>query len=174
LDQLQNSAVVWLVQLGSLPPVLAGQKLKPPHGKQLAMLEKPDLQEERIIACLEDEYGLPATRLAFLPVGADLNTAVYRVVAADDRPYFLKLRSGPFDESHVALTKFLSDQGIEQIIAPIATQKGQLWASLESFMVILYPFVEGQNGFEVELTDRQWSLLGSTLRRVHSLCLVPF
>jgi spectinomycin phosphotransferase len=138
------------------------------------MLEKPDLQDERIIACLEDDYGLPVNQITFLPIGADLNTAVYRVVAADGTPYFLKLRSGSFDESYVALAKLLSDQGIEQIIAPIAAQKGQLWASLDNFAVILYPFVEGQNGFEVELRDRQWSLLGSTLRRVHSLCLVPF
>ena len=132
------------------------------------MLEKPDLQEGSIIACLEDEYGLPFAQVTFLPIGADQNTAVYRVVAADNAPYFLKLRSGPFDKSHVALAKFLRHQGNEQIIAPLANKRGLPWASLDDFTLILYPFVEGRNGFEVELTDRQWSLLGSALRSVHT------
>ncbi|MCX6030017.1 MAG: hypothetical protein NT169_12070 [Chloroflexi bacterium] len=78
------------------------------------MLEKTDLQDERIVACLRDEYGLRVVQVAFLPLGADLNTAVYRVVADDGTPYFLKLRGGVFDETSVALPKFLSDQGIAQ------------------------------------------------------------
>src|SRR3990172_4528597 len=104
------------------------------------MLEKPDLQDEEIIACLQDEYGLPVVKVAFLPLGADLNTAVYRVVADDETPYFLKLRRGVFDEISVALPKFLKDQGLAQIIGPLATQTGQLKGNLGAFKVILYPF----------------------------------
>ena len=58
----------------------------------IPVLEKPDLQDENIIACLQDEYGLLVVQIAFLPLGADLNTAVYRVVADDETSYFLKLR----------------------------------------------------------------------------------
>ena len=61
------------------------------------MLQKPDLQDQKIIECLWDEYGHVITDVAFLPLGADQNTAVYRVVASDDDPYFLKLRGGVFD-----------------------------------------------------------------------------
>jgi spectinomycin phosphotransferase len=112
------------------------------------MLEKPDLKDERIITCLQDEYGLSVVQIAFLPLGADQNTAVYRVVADDEMPYFVKLRRGDFDEAAVAVPKFLSDLGIKQIIPSLTTQAGQLWASLDPFNVILYPFVEGHNGFE--------------------------
>ena len=52
------------------------------------MLEKPDLQDEHIIACVQDAYGLCVAHVAFLPLGADRNTAVYRVVADDDTPTF--------------------------------------------------------------------------------------
>ena len=83
------------------------------------MLEKPDLRDERIAACLQDTYGLRVVQVTFLPLGADLNTAVYRAVADDGTPYFVKLRRGDFDEIAVTLPKFLSDQGIEQIIAPL-------------------------------------------------------
>ena len=136
------------------------------------MLEKPDLQDEKIITCLQEEYGLRAVQFAFLPLGADLNTAVYRLVADDGTPYFLKLRSGIFDETSVTLPKYLSDQGIVQIIAPLATQTGQLWASLEAYKVILYPFIEGHNGYEVNLSDRHWVVLGTALKRIHT-AVVP-
>ena len=97
------------------------------------MLEKPDLQDELIISCLQDEYGVHAAQVAFLPLGADLNAAAYRLVADDETPYFLKLRRGVFDEISVTLPKFLSDQGIGQIITPITTKTGQLWARMDSY-----------------------------------------
>jgi spectinomycin phosphotransferase len=137
------------------------------------MLEKPDLQDERIVACLQDEYGALIAQIVFLPLGADLNTAVYRVVADDETPYFLKLRSGVFDETSVALPKFLSDQGIAQIIAPLPTKTRQLWANLDTYKVILYPFVEGCNGYEVAMSDRQWGEFGSALRRIHAAKVPP-
>ena len=55
---------------------------------------------------------LSAGSIVFLPIGADQNTVVYRVVADDATPYFVKLRRGVFDETSVTLPKFLSDQGI--------------------------------------------------------------
>jgi len=79
---------------------------------------------------LQAEYGLLVIHVAFLPLGADLNTAVYRVVAEDETPYFVKLRRGVFGETVVALPKFLSDQGIVQIIAPWQPKQGnsgQAW-----------------------------------------------
>ncbi len=133
------------------------------------MLEKPDLQDEKIIAYLQDEYGLLVVQVAFLPLGADLNTAVYRVVADDERPYFVKLRRGVFDKISVALPKFLSDQGIVQIIAPLTTKTGQLWVSLEAFKLILYPFIEGHNGYEVDLSDHHWSDFGTALKSIHTI-----
>ena len=132
------------------------------------MLEKPDLQDEKISACLQVEYGLNVVQVAFLPLGADLNTAVYRVVTENETSYFVKLRSGVFDETSVALPKFLSDQGIEQIMPPLATKTRQLWASLDGFKVILYPFVEGCNGYEVDLSERHWGDLGAALKRIHT------
>ena len=139
-----------------------------PYNTRLPMLEKPELQDEKIIACLQDDYGLPAVQIAFLPLGADLNTTVYRAALADGTPYFVKLRRGAFDEIAVTLPKFLSDQGIAQIIAPLAANTGQLWASLGAFTVILYPFVEGRDAYEVVLSERHWRDFGAALKRLHT------
>lgn len=132
------------------------------------MLEKPELKDEKIINCLKTEYGLSVEKIAFLPLGADLNTAVYRVVTNDETVYFLKLRRGEFDEATVAVPKYLSDLGIKQIIPSLTTQTGQLWASLAPFKVILYPYVEGHNGFERNLSDQQWVEFGAALKRFHT------
>jgi spectinomycin phosphotransferase len=135
------------------------------------MLEKPDLPDELLIACLQHDYGLRIVQVDFLPLGNDLNTAVYRVVADDARPYFLKLRSGAFDEITVAIPRLLSDQGMAQIIAPIATSAGQLWTRVDAFAVILFPFVDGRNGFEVEVSDRQRVEIGAALKHIHTLAV---
>jgi spectinomycin phosphotransferase len=41
---------------------------------------EPDLNDEDIMACLRDAYGLTVDKVTFLPLGADFNTAVYRVI----------------------------------------------------------------------------------------------
>ena len=104
------------------------------------MLEKPTLKNEALIACLEKEFALQDLRIVFLPLGVDPNSAVYRADSGDQTSYFVKLRSGNFDETSVTLPKYLSDMGIRPIIAPLATTSGQLWANLMDYKVILYPF----------------------------------
>lgn len=136
--------------------------------EQKLMLEKPDIPDEKIIMCLQREYGVPITQLVFLPLGGDLSTAVYRAVAEDEMLYFCKLKRDLFDEISVELPRFLYDQGVNQMIPPLVTQAGALWATLDAFHLILYPFLVGTSGFEIELSERQWAEFGTTLRRIHS------
>ena len=135
------------------------------------MLEKPDIPDEVICTCLQAEYGLSVAEIEFLPLGADLNTAVYRAVAQDQRPYFVKLRRGIFKKMAVVIPKFLGDQVLEQIIAPIATRTGRLWADMEVAKLFLYPFIDGRDGYHVALSERQWLVFGAALKRIHGLTL---
>jgi len=137
------------------------------------MLEKPELQDELILSRLQDEYGLQVFQLTFLPLGADVNTAVYRSATDGGTAYFLKLRKGDFDEITLTVPRFLQAQGIRSIIAPLETRAGRLWASLEAFKMILYPFIEGFNGYEVALSDDQWRDFGAALKGVHTAQVQP-
>lgn len=137
------------------------------------MLDKPDIKDALIVAAVGDAFGLEVAQLTFLPLGADFNTAVYRAVAAGGAPYFVKLRRGDFDEVAVAVPRFLQTQGIAAVMAPIPTADGRLWAEMDGFKLILYPFVEGHDGRNAELSDRQWRELGSALRAVHASRLPP-
>jgi len=137
------------------------------------MLEKPDIREKEIITCLQNEFGLSIGDVSFLPLGADLNTAVYRTVSEDKNAYFVKLRQGDFNKACVAVPKYLSDTGFKQIIPSLVTRAGHLWADLENYKVILYPFIEGHNGFEVNLTDQHRVEFGTALKRFHSSVIPP-
>ena len=130
------------------------------------MLEKPDIPDETIAACLRNEFGLSVTQVDFLPLGADQNTAVYRAREADTT-YFVKLRSGNFNQTAVVLPVFIHDQGVRQIILPLETRNGKLWANLDTYKLILYPFIDGWSGYEISLSDRQWRDFGAAIRRLH-------
>jgi spectinomycin phosphotransferase len=137
------------------------------------MLEKPNLADETVISSLQAEFGLRVSELSFLPLGADVNTAVYRVVGDDQSAFFLKLRAGNFEPLSVSLPLFLKDQGIRQIIPPLLTCSNRLWAGLDPYKMILYPFVEGQDGYELALTDQQWLEFGAALQAIHAVQLPP-
>jgi spectinomycin phosphotransferase len=137
------------------------------------MLEKPNLHDAELIACLREAYGLNIVRVAFLPLGADVNTAVYRATADDSTDYFVKLRSGAFNEMTIIVPKLLHEQGLRQVIAPLPTQSGQLWTPLRDFHVTVSPFIEGQDGYDAPLTDQHWVELGRALKALHTAPLPP-
>ncbi len=134
------------------------------------MLEKPDLPDHRIVDWILDHYRLQVIELEFLPTNYR-NTAAYRLVAADHKSYFLKLRRDVLDEASVTVPAFLRSVGIRQIIAPLATRSRQYWAGLDDFNVILYPFVDGYNAFRVPLSKEQWIDFGSALKKIHGTLL---
>lgn len=131
------------------------------------MLERPDIPDEVITSRLQEQYNLEVTSLSFLPIGADLRTAVYRVITDDGRDYFLKLRKN-FQEVIVLVPLMLGSLGIRSILVPFETQSGQHWADLGEYKLILYPFIQGQDGFERQMTDAQRRTLGEAFRGIHS------
>jgi spectinomycin phosphotransferase len=136
------------------------------------MLTKPHIKDELIISRIQDEYGLHVSTLTFLPLGADLGTAVYRVIADDGTAYFLKLRKG-FDEITVTVPLFLKSHGVQEILVPYKTKSNHGWADFGDYKMILYPFIEGKNGFEMELTDHHRRTLGVALKGIHSAQVPP-
>src|SRR5439155_26308318 len=108
------------------------------------MLEKPDLPDEKIIACVRDSYGVSVIEIEFLPLGYDNYAGVYRVTADDGQPYFLKAKQDTVFEASVSIPRFLKKQGIEEVVAPLPTTTGELWGTVDQFTLLLYPFIDGQ------------------------------
>jgi spectinomycin phosphotransferase len=137
------------------------------------MLEKPDVHEEELIGMLLAEYGVRGKTIAFLPLGADLNTAVYCVQSIEGAKYFLKLRRGEFNPAAVEVPKYLYDIGIPQIIPPIAAKSGLLSVEFPPFRTTLSRYVSGKDGFEKKLSDRQWVEFGAALKKFHTAVIPP-
>jgi len=131
------------------------------------MLTKPRIPDELIISRLQEEYDLHVAELTFLPIGADSRTAVYRVTTDDGTAYFLKLRKN-FKDIIVRVPLFLKDNGIREIIVPFETKSKQRWADFGEYKIILYPFIEGKDGFERELTDQHRRILGAAFKGIHT------
>ncbi len=88
------------------------------------MTEQP-LSNQRIIDCLNTDYGIKATKLTFLPIGADMNASVYKAEAHDESSYFIKLKRGHHHDISATTIALLHDAGIQQIIPPIKTNHGK-------------------------------------------------
>ena len=131
------------------------------------MIEPPAIPAALIVTRLLEEYALHADHVAFMPLGADVNTAVYQVEAGGAK-YFLKLRSGDFNEISVSVPKFLEEHGVEAVIPPLANQSGGLWGWLDDYRMILYPFIGGQDGYEGRLSPSQWQAFGRAMRVIHA------
>ncbi len=144
------------------------------------MLDKPSINDETLIAVVRERYGLPVAALEFLPLGHDSNAGVYRVQASDGATYFAKVKKGAFDEASVAIPRYLKDHGLRHAVAPLPMLSGELWTCVDDYTLLLYPYIDGQTGMAVGLTDEQWVEYGAALKQLHStpipddlLALVP-
>nr|MBA3817058.1 aminoglycoside phosphotransferase family protein [Parachlamydiaceae bacterium] len=133
------------------------------------MLEKHALSNQTIIKCLNINYGLAVTTLTFLPIGADTNASIYKAKTFDQTSYFIKLKLGHHHDIGVEIVELLQRAGIQQIIPPIKTIHGKSTQSIDDFTLIVFPFIEGQDGFSRNLKDDQWIKLGKALKQVHEL-----
>jgi spectinomycin phosphotransferase len=133
------------------------------------MLVKQPLSDKLIIDCLNTNYNIKVVRLTFLPLGADMNASVYKVEAHDQTSYFVKIKRGHHHDIGIAVVELLRNAGIQEIIPAIKTTHNQPTQYIDDFTIIVYPFIEGQDGFNRTLTDEQWLTFGKMLRQVHEI-----
>jgi spectinomycin phosphotransferase len=132
---------------------------------------QPTLPDDNLLARLRESYGVDITSVAFLPLGADYDTALYRVETRDGTSLFCRLRSGAWNEVSVELPAALHAAGVPGIIAPLRARDGRLSARLAEYRVSLLPWVEARNAYEAPLSDAQWVALGAAVCRIHEAAL---
>lgn len=136
------------------------------------MLEKHPPSDQDIINCLKTDYRISVIKLTFLPLGADMDASVYKAEGYDQTSYFIKLKRGHHEDIGGTILDLLQQAGI-QVIPPIKTIHGHPIQFIKGFTLIVYPFVEGQDGFNRHLTNDQWQKLGKALRQLHEINLPP-
>ncbi len=136
------------------------------------MLEKPNISDKRTIFILQANFSTPVTGIEFLPLGLDSSAWAYRV-DGETGPYFLKLRKQIPNPAGILIPRFLKEQGIQQVMAPLSTKNGEAWVRADGFFFILYPFITGERVIDVGMSDAHWVEFGSALRKLHSTKPAP-
>jgi spectinomycin phosphotransferase len=131
-----------------------------------AMHEAPPIDLSELRACLRVDYALDASSLEFLPVG-DTHSAIYRVDCWD-AAYLLKLRPDALYEAAALAPRYLLENGVAEVIAPVPTASGPLWTTLGRWRALLFPFVAGTTGWS-DMTDDHWRETGRIFRRIHTV-----
>ena len=134
----------------------------------VAMRDEPRISREELRACLRDEYGLLAAAIEFLPLGQDADAGVYRVVSEQGQSYLLKIRAGPVYPPSCVVPRYLCDQGIASVVAPLPTKTEGLWAAAGEWTAVVYNYVEGVTGW-TGMTDEHWRLTGAIFKRIHEM-----
>jgi spectinomycin phosphotransferase len=124
---------------------------------------------QSLIDFLKRHYGLDVTTLTTLPLGADMNASVYKAETQEQSSYFVKLKHGHHHDISTRIMELLQQAQVQEIIHPIKTIYGQPTQRIDNFTLIVYPFVEGKDGFSRSLTDEQWVMLGKMLRQIHDV-----
>lgn len=132
------------------------------------MIQKQFPSDQDIINCLHTHYNLAITALTNLSLGADLDAHTYKAQTSDQTSYFIKLKRSHHDLG-AQISSLLQVTGIKHILAPIPTIKNESCCYIDGCTLMVYPFIEGLDGFSKPLTDDQWIILGSTLKKIHSL-----
>lgn len=125
-----------------------------------------------IIQCLHAYYLVEVTTLTQLPLGADINASIYKAQTRDQKTYFVKLKRDSVQNVPIAILDLLQKAGIQELIPPIKTVEGRQIQQVGDLTFIVYPFIQGQDGFSQPLTEHQWIILGRALRQVHEV-VVP-
>jgi len=132
------------------------------------MIEKPNIEDEKIIIALNENFSIQVGDVEFLPIGNDASAFSYRVNTKDQKSYFLKIRKEISNRAGLFVPRFLKDNRIKQVIAPLSTKTQELWANVDGFAFILYPFITGNEAMKVGMTDAHWTEFGATLKRIHT------
>lgn len=67
--------------------------------------------------------------------------------------------------------QLLHDSHVKEIIFPVSSVDGKLIKQFNALQMIVYPFIEGFDGFQQVLTKNQWIKLGKTLKQIHTLTI---
>jgi spectinomycin phosphotransferase len=136
------------------------------------MREQPMIPEEHLRACLQVQYDLSPVTLEFLPRGHDYNAGVYQVVSEQGTAYLLKVTARPLYEPACLVPRYLYEQGITSVVAPVPTRSGALWTKLTDWTVIVYPWIAGDSSL-TGMTNEQWMEVGRIFQRIHQVRLQP-
>lgn len=122
---------------------------------------------------LMDTYGITIETIEQLNVGADPTASVYKATAQDQSIYFVKVKQGLYPDLSTIIIDALGRSDVKNLIPCIKTKQGNLYQISDNLTITVFPYIDGQNGFSLNLQEGQWRELGKSLKAIHSIQLPP-
>ncbi|MBI1333666.1 MAG: phosphotransferase [Armatimonadetes bacterium] len=122
-------------------------------------MASPDTRE--IIGAVCSGFGIELTRLEPVEGGLDAQAVAFRGSSANG-DFFVKWR-----KNLPPGLRLVADLDIPEVLSPLKSVTGEPWVTVSDGALLIYPYVEGKNGFELRLEPEHWRSVGRTLRRVH-------
>jgi hypothetical protein len=125
---------------------------------------------KHLMEIIKKEYGLSIYLVEKLNIGFDQHTAIYKLFSKTDEIYFLKTRSGNFNELCITVPFWMSTKfNLPHLIDPIKTIKNKLFVKILSCRLMLFSFIDGQSGWDISLTKEQFYEFGKFMFNLHSV-----
>lgn len=121
--------------------------------------------------CLKKHYVINSHDFTPIYGGADMNARAYTVKTNNQSLYFVKIKQRSDSVWNITLVDLLHRSGMPCIVPVIKTNQGHVSLPIGDFYITVYPFMQGVNGFEKNLTDCQWIDLGKALKTLHNFKL---
>jgi spectinomycin phosphotransferase len=121
---------------------------------------------------LRSGYGVDAAEMEEIEAGADAAARAWRVVSADRRRLFLKVRLGGRPAA-ILLPRLLRDLGMDEPIAALTTLSGAGWLDIHGWTAVVMPLVDGPTALEAGLDLAGWRQLGCFAARLHATTVPP-
>jgi spectinomycin phosphotransferase len=127
---------------------------------------------ENLIETVKKEYRISISNIEQLNIGFDKNTTVYKLFSCNQKTFFLKIRSGDFNKACITIPFWLStEMKFSNIINPIKTIDNKLFVKSSTCYLVLFPYIDGQSGWDNFLSKNQFFDFGKFMYNLHSINL---
>jgi spectinomycin phosphotransferase len=125
---------------------------------------------EKISEIIQTEYEISVSSISQLNIGFDQNTTVFKLFSNEGRTFFLKIRSENFTKTSLTVPAFISDNiNSPNIINIVKTTDRKLYVKRTPLYFMIFPFINGQSGWDISLTRDQFVDFGKFMHRMHSM-----
>lgn len=123
---------------------------------------------EDIVEKINHRFNLTVNEIETISWGADFSCQKYLLRAHAGQSYFMKqCKTNKFNE--LQFLEYLNEKIGESIIAPIKCINGDPHYFDGDLYYSIFPYIDGKNGFEQELSSNDLKNVGRILKRVHRI-----
>lgn len=122
-----KNLLTFILPLSKLKALLS-LPVRAAHGNAISLASS-------IILFLKLNYAIEVQSVQLLQLGADMNAVTYKANARS-QSYFIKIKYGSYEETHIAILRLLHDTGLKEIIFPNSTVDGNLFKQFQHFKML--------------------------------------